>query len=56
MLLFKTKNHPDLNTKYELFTSDIPGEYECNVNGPLSFRGIDSGDPHLSGRIMGYYP
>ena len=33
MLLFKTKNHPDLNTKYELFTSDIPGEYDVMLMG-----------------------
>ena len=33
MLLFETKSHPDLNTKYELFTSDIPGEYDVMLMG-----------------------
>ncbi len=33
MLLFETKSHPDSNTKYELFTSDIPGEYDVMLMG-----------------------
>ncbi|MAJ52246.1 MAG: hypothetical protein CMB82_11640 [Flammeovirgaceae bacterium] len=37
MLLFQAKNRSDLNTKYELFTSDILGEYEVMLMGLSPF-------------------
>jgi hypothetical protein len=39
MLLFKSKNRSDSNTKYGLFTSDISGEYEVTLMG-ISHSGV----------------